>query len=311
MEQASEAKSARMLDIYARLMAGQVLNKTALAEEYGVTLRSIQRDMESLRFFLMEKGLPQEVIYDRSMKGYRMVNSVPSGLSNSEILAVCKILLESRSMRRDEMLPILDKLVECAVPQEQRRAVKELIANEKLHYIEPHHGKSILNGLWDIGQAVKEHRVMEIEYERMKEPKLVRRRVQPVGIMFSEYYFYLTAFLENKESFENPDDLFPTIYRIDRIRRFKVLDEHFHVPYSERFEEGEFRKRVQFMYGGKLQHIKFHYTGPSLEAVLDRLPTAKVINEDGVGWTVEAEVFGKGIDMWLRSQGSHIERVDI
>ena len=108
MEQASEAKSARLLDIYARLMAGQVLNKTALAEEYGVTLRSIQRDMESLRFFLVEKGLPQEVIYDRSMKGYRMVNSVPSGLSNSEILAVCKILLESRSMRRDEMLPILE-----------------------------------------------------------------------------------------------------------------------------------------------------------------------------------------------------------
>ena len=307
MEQASEAKSARLLDIYAKLMAGQVLNKTALAEEYGVTLRSIQRDMESLRFFLMEKGLPQEVIYDRAMKGYRMVNSVPSGLSNSEILAVCKILLESRSMRRDEMLPILDKLVECAVAQEQRRAVKELIANEKLHYIEPHHGQSILNGLWDIGQAVKEHRVMEIEYERMKEPKLVRRRVQPVGIMFSEYYFYLTAFLENKESFENPDDLFPTIYRIDRIRSFKVLDEHFHVPYSERFEEGEFRKRVQFMYGGKLQRIKFRYTGPSLEAVLDRLPTAKVISEDGEGWTVEAEVFGKGIEMWLRSQGHFVE----
>lgn len=307
MEQASEAKSARLLDIYAKLMAGQVLNKTALAEEYGVTLRSIQRDMESLRFFLMEKGLPQEVIYDRSMKGYRMVNSVPSGLSNSEILAVCKILLESRSMRRDELLPILDKLVECAVPQEQRRAVKELIANEKLHYIEPHHGKSILNGLWDIGQAVKEHRVMEIEYERMKEPKLVRRRVQPVGIMFSEYYFYLTAFLENKESFENPDDLFPTIYRIDRIRSFKVLDEHFHVPYSERFEEGEFRKRVQFMYGGKLQRIKFRYIGPSLEAVLDRLPTAKVISTDSKGWTVEAEVFGKGIDMWLRSQGTNVQ----
>ena len=157
---------------------------------------------------------------------------------------------------------------------------------------------------------MKEHRVMEIEYERMKEPNLVRRRAQPVGIMFSEYYFYLTAFLENKESFENPDDLFPTIYRIDRVRSFKVLDEHFHVPYSERFEEGEFRKRVQFMYGGKLQRIKFRYTGPSLEAVLDRLPTAKVIREDSEGWTVEAEVFGKGIDMWLRSQGEYIVLVD-
>lgn len=307
MGQAAEVKSARILDIYARLLAGQILNKAALAEEYGVTMRSIQRDIESLRFFLMEKGLPQEIIYDRTMKGYRMVNSVPAGLSNSEILAVCKILLESRSLRRDEMHPILDKLVECAVPQEQRRAVKELIANEKLHYMEPHHGKSILNGLWDMGQAVKEHRVMEIQYERMKEPKLVMRRVQPVGIMFSEYYFYLTAFLEDKSHFENPDDLFPTIYRIDRIQSFKVLNERFRVPYSERFEEGEFRKRVQFMYGGKLQRIRFRYTGPSLEAVLDRLPTAEVISEDSEGWTVEAEVFGRGIDMWLQSQGSKIK----
>ena len=203
----------------------------------------------------------------------------------------------------------MDKLVECAVPQEQRRAVKELIANEKLHYMEPHHGKSILNGLWDMGQAVKEHRVMEIQYERMKEPKLVMRRVQPVGIMFSEYYFYLTAFLEDKSHFENPDDLFPTIYRIDRIQSFKVLNERFRVPYSERFEEGEFRKRVQFMYGGKLQRIRFRYTGPSLEAVLDRLPTSEVISEDSEGWTVEAEVFGKGIDMWLRSQGKAVSQL--
>lgn len=306
MEEFSELKSARLLSIYARLLNGRVLKKTDLAQEFGVTARSIQRDLESLRSFLSNEMLPQDVVYDRAAGGYRLTDAKPACLSNSEILAVCKILLESRSMRRDEMLPILDKLVDCAVPPEQRQAVKLLIGNEKLHYIEPHHGKSILNGLWEIGQAVKEQRVMEIEYERMKAPKLVTRRVQPVGIMFSEYYFYLTAFLENKDNFENPDDLFPTIYRLDRIRSFKVLDEHFHVPYAGRFEEGEFRKRVQFMYGGKLERIKFRYTGPSLEAVLDRLPTAKVISEDADGWTISAEVFGKGIEMWLRSQGDYV-----
>ena len=182
-------------------------------------------------------------------------------------------------------------------------SVTELLANEKHHYIEPHHGQYILPGLWEIGQAVQERRVLEIEYERMKEPKLVRRRVLPVGIMFSEYYFYLTAFLEDKTTFDNPDDLFPTIYRIDRIKSFKVLDEHFRVPYKDRFQEGEFRKRVQFMYGGKLERIRFRYTGPSIEAVLDRLPTAEIMSQDEEGWTVEAEVFGKGIEMWMRSQG--------
>lgn len=309
MEGNTEAKSARLLAIYARFQAGQVLKKSTLAVEYCVTERSIQRDMEALRCFLAEQQLAQDIVYDRRVKGYRLVNRVPKGLSNSEILAVCKILLESRSMRKDEMLPILDKLITCAVPEENRIAVSDLIANEKYHYIAPHHNQHILDGLWELGQAIKKQRVMEIEYERMKEPRLVKRRVRPVGIMFSEYYFYLTAFLENKESFEDPDDLFPTIYRIDRIRSFRVLDEHFEVPYKDRFQEGEFRKRVQFMYGGKLERIKFRYTGPSLEAVLDRLPTAEVVRKDDDGWTISAEVFGKGIDMWLRSQGTFIERI--
>ena len=74
--------------------------------------------------------------------------------------------------------------------------------------------------------------------------------------------------------------------------------------------EGEFRKRVQFMYGGRLERIRSKYTGPSIEAVLDRLPTAEIISEDKDGWIAEAEVFGKGIEMWLRSQGSSITMTD-
>ena len=306
MEQ-NGVKSARLLEIYSRLSEGAVLKKSELAQDFHVTQRSIQRDIEDLRCFFAERHLEQDVIYDTKLRGYRLIQATPKGLSNSEILAVCKILLESRSMRKDEMLPILDKLICCAVPESSQKAVKALIANEELHYVEPHHNRPILDGLWEIGQAIKNQQIIEIEYERMKEPRLVRRRVQPVGIMFSEYYFYLTAFLEDKTDFENPDDLFPTIYRIDRIHSFKVLDEHFRIPYTSRFEEGEFRKRIQFMYGGKLERVKFRYSGPSIEAVLDRLPTARILSQDENGWTVEAEVFGKGIEMWLRSQGDFIE----
>ena len=306
MEQ-NGVKSARLLEIYSRLSEGAVLKKSELAQDFHVTQRSIQRDIEDLRCFFAERHLEQDVIYDTKLRGYRLMQATPKGLSNSEILAVCKILLESRSMRKDEMLPILDKLICCAVPESSQKAVKALIANEELHYVEPHHNRPILEGLWEIGQAIKNQQIIEIEYERMKEPRLVRRRVQPVGIMFSEYYFYLTAFLEDKTDFENPDDLFPTIYRIDRIHTFKVMDEHFRIPFTSRFEEGEFRKRIQFMYGGKLERVRFRYSGPSIEAVLDRLPTARILSQDENGWTVEAEAFGKGIEMWLRSQGDFIE----
>lgn len=309
MERQSELKSARLLEIYSQLSQGAVLKKSELAQDFHVTPRSIQRDMEDLRCFFAERHLEQDVIYDGRLKGYRMVSRDPRRLTDSEVLAVCKILLESRSLPADDMLPILDKLIDCAVPPENQRDVRALVANEKLHYIPPHHGQHILDTLWALGQAVRDQRVIEVAYQRMKDPQLVKRRMQPVGIMFSEYYFYLTAFLEDKTDFDNPDDLFPTIYRIDRIKSVKVLSEHFRVPYAKRFEEGEFRKRVQFMYGGRLEHIRFRYTGPSLEAVLDRLPTAQVIKTEENGWLISAEVFGKGIDMWLRSQGEYVEKL--
>ena len=304
-------KSDRLLHLYSKLTQGNVLRKKELAQQFNVTERSVLRDIETLRCFFAEQDPPQQLIYDRGRKGYRLDNSQAQLLNNGELLAVCKILLESRSLRKDEMLPILDKLIACCVPEHSRKAMEVLIANEKHHYIEPHHGKCVLPGLWEIGQAVQNHQLIDIEYERLKEPKLVRRTIEPVGIMFSEYYFYLVAFLPNIDKsieFENKDDLFPTIYRIDRIHSFCILDKHFKVPYKDRFQEGEFRKRVQFMFGGKLKKIRFIYTGPSIEAVLDRLPTAKITNEGPGEWQVEAEVFGRGIDMWLNSQGDYIKR---
>ena len=299
------AKTDRILQIYSRLVNGDILSKKGLAQQFHVAERSVQRDIESLRCFFAEQGLSQDVVYDKNVKGYRLENPAMPILNNREIFAVCKILLESRSMCKDEMFPILDKLISLCVPESSKRVISELLANEKYHYVPPHHGKQILNLLWEIGQAVENHQVIEIEYERMKEPKMVKRRVQPVGLLFSEYYFYMTAFW-NKINYIENSDVYPIIYRIDRIRSLYVLNEHFNVQYKDRFQEGEFRKRVQFMYGGKLTRIKFKYTGPSIEAVLDRLPTA-VIREVTDGWIVTAEVLGKGIEMWLRSQGEYVE----
>lgn len=61
------------------------------------------------------------------------------------------------------------------------------------------------------------------------------------------------------------------------------------------------------MYPGKLMKIKFKFWGDSIEAVLDRLSTAKILDEKDRKYIIEAEVFGKGIKMWLLSQGDNLE----
>lgn len=309
-ENVKSDKIARILGIYTKLMNGGIVNKAEEARQYGVNERSIQRDIDDIREYFENEtadiGFINSVIYDRSAKGYRLEQLYKTRLSNSEILAVCKILLDSRAFTKKEMLLLLDKLVECCVPQTNQKAVMDLISNEEFHYVEPRHHTVFIDKLWTLGQAIRASQYIEIDYMRTKDKKIVRRKLKPVAILFSEYYFYLTAFIDDKEVQENFDvlnDAFPTIYRLDRIKKLKLLDEKFHIPYSSRFEEGEFRKRIQFMYGGKLQKVKFEYSGTDVDAVLDRLPTARIIKEEDGKYVIEAEVFGKGIEMWLRSQG--------
>ncbi len=306
-------KTNRILFLYTKLLQGQLLIKSELAQLTGVNEKSIQRDLEDIRDFLdkrrIEEGYGSQLIYDYREKGYCLEQSSQLRLSNDEVLAISKILLESRAFTKKEMMNILDKLVENCIPCKDRAAVNDMLNNERFHYMELRHHKAYLDRLTPLSQAIRESRVICIKYGKIKGNAIVERRIEPLAILFSEYYFYLVGFIEDidrEEAFENPDDIFPTIYRIDRIETLEVLDEHFKIPYANRFEEGEFRKRVQFMYGGKLQRVRFKYTGLSVEAILDRLPTAKILSEEDGAYLIEAEVFGKGIDMWVRSQGDNI-----
>ena len=61
------------------------------------------------------------------------------------------------------------------------------------------------------------------------------------------------------------------------------------------------------MYGGKLRKLKLKCKPQSLEAVLDRFPTAKIIKTDMDSYTVRVEVFGNGVEMWLGGQRNIIE----
>jgi predicted DNA-binding transcriptional regulator YafY len=302
-------KNQRVLDIYLRLLNNREVNRKKLALEYQVSERSIHRDISDLRNFLISTNNSAEIIYDDKSNSYVLVNEDNQKLNNSEILAVCKILLDSRAFLKDEMITIINKLMRQCIPIENYTKVSKLVENEKFHYMELCHKKSFINNIWEIGEAVQNQLKIEVEYKRM-DKKVVKRVIQPVGIMFSEYYFYLLGHIDNidkEKYFANKDDIFPTIYRFDRIESYKILDEKFFIPYRNRFEEGEFRKRVQFMTGGRLKKITFKYSGTSLEAVLDKIPTAQILEQNDKYSVISAEVFGNGIDRWILSQGKDIE----
>lgn len=290
-----ENKGQRLLGIFDRLSRGELISKEVLAREYGVTEKSIQRDIDDIRSYLAgdrDEGAA-DICYDRQAKGYRLVEEESRCLTRKEILAMSKILLESRAFAKEELHTILDKLIE-ACPREGRKVVEDMIRNETFCYVPPRHGKKLLDALWDISLFIKNREIIRFSYKRQDGAEK-EHTAKPVALLFSEFYFYLVAYKEEETEF-------PTIFRVDRIRTMEKTGNHFQMPYQDRFKDGEFRKRVQFMYPGALRRVTFTYSGPSVEAVLDRLPTARILShKDGI-YTLTAEAYGRGLDMWLGSQ---------
>ena len=306
-------KDIRLLELYDRLLKNEDIDIKKYAEENKVNIRTAERDIKTIRNFLAKKN-QTELIHNSKKKKYQLTYTEDSiNLTKSEILAISKILLASRAFLKDEISLIIDKIAKQCGSENDLKSIQNLLNNEKFHYIELQHKKSFINNIWDLGQAIKNKKRIEISYRKM-DGKTVKRVVDPVGLMFSEFYFYLLAHIENidkEKHFDNKDDEYLTIYRVDRIEEFKILNEKF-IPtlYTNRFQEGKFRKQVQFMTGGKLRKIKFFYKGTSIEAVLDKIPTAKVLEKNKDTYLISAQVFGNGIDRWILSQGEAIEVIE-
>ena len=308
-------KDMRLLELYNRLLKNDDIDIEEYAKENGVSTRTVERDIKCIKDFLANnENQTRELIRNRKKKKYQLTYTEDCiNLTKSEILAISKILLASRAFLKDEISLIVDKIVKQCGSDEDLDLIQNLLKNEKFHYIELQHKKSFINYIWDLGQAIKNKKKIEITYKKL-DGTMVKRVIDPVGLMFSEYYFYLLAHIENidkEKYFFNKDDIYPTIYRLDRIEGFKVLNEKY-IPtlYKNKFQEGVFRKQVQFMTGGKLRKLKFIYKGSSIEALLDKIPTAKAKEIDNNVYEIKAEVFGNGIDRWILSQGDAIEIIE-
>jgi predicted DNA-binding transcriptional regulator YafY len=151
-----------------------------------------------------------------------------------------------------------------------------------------------------VSECIDIRQPITITYYRM-DHKEVKHRLLPIAILFTEYYFYLLAYKDGAKK------AVPYYFRIDRITKITRHRTTFTLTRDQNFDEGLLRRRSQFMWPGKLRNIRFEFSGPSVQAILDRLPTAKIIDVKNKTYTLEAEVYGDGIKIYLLSQGSWVK----
>lgn len=295
------SKTIRVLTIYEKLIKDKHVNKSSLAKLFEVDNRTIQRDFSEIKDYLsnnIETLGSRELCYN-SLNGNHYLNHGEDFLNKKDILAIIKILLESRAFSKCELNHLVNSLLNM-VNKGQRDEIEKIVSNERFNYMPLTHKDPLLNKIWDLSEIIRLQKIVELEYEKTDGGKVIRQ-IKPLAIVFSEYYFYL---LWESDKYKDI-----TVYRIDRIKKYKILEKKFSIDNSKRFEDGEFRKRVQFMYSGELNKIKFEFYGDNTEYIMDRLPTAVIKERTYEKTVIEAEVYGEGIIMWLLSQSNKIKLI--
>ena len=310
-------QSERAMSLLFRALKGEALSPKALAVEYSTSTRTISRDIDNLRAYMSDH--PElfgrsELVYSGSNHCWSL--TMDTLLTNSERLAIAKILIGCRAFSRDDIALILNKL-EVSTTSSDKSRLKQLLAKELLSYREPGSDcASVISFLWKLSECIGKHSIISVFYHKQNRIA-VDRRLMPVSLMYSDGYFYLIAFISNP-NFDKDNEFradgssrshskIPYYFRVDRIIDITVHREVYDPNSLKPFDDGYVRNRSLMMWSGPLRHIKFEFTGPSVQVILDKLPTATIVSRDKGRYIIEAEAFGDGIKMFLLSQGAWVK----
>ncbi len=305
MKKKNDGRNYRILGIFYRILRGSHFNKRNMADVYGVDSKTVGRDIACINGFLAnpENPIPiqnAKVEFSRKENSYVLKNGV--FLENAEVFAIMKVLLGVRCFNEKDMKRIIQKF-KTFTSAKDTQLLQIILDKEMYHYkgLQVHSDcDSVINNLWKLTSCIEEQKYISITYLKMDRSEVIKK-VRPSSLMFSEYYFYLIAY-------DMDDSEKAKYFRVDRIRYIREHREHFRFDQKYDFNEGTLRQKNQYMFPGKNIKVTFEFTGPSVQAVLDRLPLAKVIEQRGNVSVIAAEVQdGRGLMIYLLSQGSWVK----
>ena len=282
----------RLLTIFLRLQSGAHLSKLQLADEFGVSEKTIQRDFSLLGHYLESQPIvAAELAYDakhhtRYLKGKSLFNK-------KDILVISKILLENRSLNKDENKSLIDSLL-ALISKEEQKEIYQIIASELLNYAPLSDTQNRIDKIWEWSEIIRKELVLEIRYQSPYNSEK-QHTILPVSLYHDVHYFYVVAYNLTFESYMT--------LKLDRIIDWKVSNEKKpQISYGKKFRDGEVRnKRVDPFMGRELTiRVQFAYD-PTI--VTDQFSTARIIEQIPDGAVIEfISQDTPGLKRWLLSQ---------
>ncbi|MFF9425390.1 helix-turn-helix transcriptional regulator [Streptomyces sp. NPDC014746] len=211
-------KSSRLLSILLLLQTGGRTTAARLAEELGVSVRTVYRDVEALH----AAGVP--LYGDAGHRGgYQLLPGGRTRLTGlfapeAEALVLSGMPGAAEGLGLGPHFADARLKLRAALPPALREHVDRLAA--RFHIDAPgwYDEGDEVPFLPEVADAVRAGRVLEVRYRRWKEPTDVDRRLEPYGLVLKAGRWYLIA---------GPG---PRTYRVDQILALTVTDDEAAIP---------------------------------------------------------------------------------
>lgn len=213
----------RLTAILTQLQTRRMLTAADLSEKFGVSKRTIYRDIKAL----IRAGVP---VMTEEGKGYMLLEGyrIPPVMfterqANALILAEQLVLKNKDASFIQDYSEAIDKIKSILRYSTQDKA--NLLA-ERTQYDEVIHKKRNSHNLSDIQNALTNYQLVKIEYVN-KEESSTSRMIEPFALLSAENW-YLIAWCRLRKEFR--------FFRLDRIQRLEVLPEKFE-PHNMTLQE--------------------------------------------------------------------------
>lgn len=224
----------RIVSIYIQLQSKRVVKAQELADRFGVSLRTIYRDIRSLE----QAGVP---IFGEAGAGYSIVDGyrLPPVLFTHEeamsFVGAQKLMgkfMDRRLQEHYETALYKIKAVLRMSEKDSLSAIESNIVMSKPGY-ETFNG-NVPHALSNLIDSIAQRRQVNLSYKGIKDEKPKQRTIEPVGLFHEMNFWYVYAYCHTRQDYRQ--------FRADRIMQLQVLDKLFereHPSLGEFMEERE------------------------------------------------------------------------
>lgn len=260
MEPENPKRFDRIVAILIQLQSKQIVKAHELADRFGVSLRTIYRDIRSLE----AAGVP---LYGEAgtgyslMEGYRLPPVMFTREEAGSFVAAEKLMQQFTDKNLGDQFESAMFKVKSVLRGTEKDWVAALDAHISIRSSEKSFNEKIPNALELLFESLAQKKQVVLVYESLRSETFTTRHIEPVGLFHENRYWYILGYCHLRKDYRQ--------FRLDRIQEIKRSEQKFtlkHGTVDDHLKKKEPEKmiNVRLLADKKIvPHIKYerHYYG--------------------------------------------------